>query len=113
MSAKIMRSAAAVLRERAKAARDITGASDWFVECRGLHFTGEYGVRSSGGFVAGDTVEEEAEFIATMNPGVAAALADLLDAAAEGLARRGVTARISRAEADAASLARLILDGAS
>lgn len=79
MSAVVLRRAASLMRERATAATNVTGASDWFAETRGMHFAGEFGIRSSGGFVAGDTSEEEAEHIASWHPAVALAVADWLD----------------------------------
>jgi hypothetical protein len=79
MSAELLREAAALMRERAVAATDVAGASDWFVVLRGERFAGEYGIRSSGGLVAGETVEEEAEHIASWHPTVAVAVADWLD----------------------------------
>lgn len=112
MSAETLRRAAEKLREQASAARDITGASDWFMECRGMHFTGEYGVRSSGGFVAGDTVEEEAAYIATMRPDVGLALADWLDDCASRFGKPGHREWHGN-ESSALAVARAILGGDS
>lgn len=87
MSAEVLRQAASLMRERAEAARDITGASDWHVG--GLDHFGDYFVRSSGGRVASQMVEEEAEHIASWHPAVALAVADVLSLAADHAAGRG------------------------
>ena len=79
MSAEALRQAAALMRERAEAAKDVTGASDWLVSLRGLTHAADYSVRSSGGAVAGDMAEEEAEHIASWHPAVAREVATLLD----------------------------------
>jgi hypothetical protein len=81
MSTEILRRAAALMREQAEAARDVTGSSDWFAE---LAWTDEgpgwacYSVNSSGGRVSSLSAEEEAEHIASWNPTVALAVADWL-----------------------------------
>jgi hypothetical protein len=73
------RRAAALMRERAEAARDVTGASDWFAMLGGELHAGDYWVKSSGGRVCLGAAEEEAEHIASWRPAVALAVADWLD----------------------------------
>lgn len=60
-----------------------------------------------------DSAPDDARWIAMMAPGLGVALADVLEACADGVARRGVTARITLTEAAAFDLARLINGSAS
>jgi hypothetical protein len=109
MSADLLHEAAEVLRERAEAATPGTWIHN---PINGIHTVIGSCVATTHRHVE-DARRADAAYIATIHPTVGLALADLLDAAAEGLARRGVTARITRAESDATSLARLILGRAS
>jgi hypothetical protein len=60
--------------------------------------------------MSAEMLREAAE---AMHPGVGLALADLFEACADGIERRGVTARITLTEAQAFDTARLILGRAS
>jgi hypothetical protein len=80
VSADRLRQAAQKIRETADAARDCTGAGDWFTRLNG---SAQYTVASSGGTVCNDSNEEEAEHIALWSPSVALAVADWLDREAQ------------------------------
>lgn len=108
MTAERLRAAAKVLRERAEAAYTPEALTPWSnpqfePEPR------EAWPDQARGYLGG----EWGEYVAMMQPPVALALADWLDATAEGINRRGVTARLSPAEREALRVADLILGGES
>jgi hypothetical protein len=114
MSADLLREAAEVLRERI----DGSQPSPWYAELSILATDDAnwWFVCDANGFEVAQTrhsVKAEAAYIATMHPGVGLALADLFEACADGIERRGVTARITLTEAQAFDTARLILGRAS
>jgi hypothetical protein len=78
VSTETLRKAAALMRERANAARDVTGASDWHIATAYEDGWSCYAVRSSGGRVSSLSAEEEATHIASWHPAVALAVADWL-----------------------------------
>jgi hypothetical protein len=94
-----LRSAAKVLRERAKAAT----RGPWVAHTDGLVWAGRLGDP-----VSGSTLVEDAEYIATVHPAVGLALAQLLDEHADSVEEDGgqvVTSSVDQA----VTLARLIL----
>ena len=80
MSAEVLRRAAALMRERAEAARNVTGAPDWWPD---FMPSGTWGVWSSGGPICDESAEEEVRHIASWNPFVALAVAKAMDDVAQ------------------------------
>ena len=83
MTAALLREAAQTLREKAEVAEAV-GIGPWSLDESG------FAIRDASGFtVATQATSEEADYIATMHPAVALAVAHLLDGWADDIAQHG------------------------